>query len=84
MPAWPDPPERLPNIATWEQAPLTAMSGGRRRSSLACLVKSPAMGSLIGHLAYGGILGAIYWRPDDAQHAHPILPEKLRQQSLPP
>jgi len=32
---------------------------------------APAMGSLIGHLVYGAILGAIYGQPDEAQHAHP-------------
>ena len=32
---------------------------------------STAMGSLIGHLVYGAILGAIYGQPDQAQHAHP-------------
>lgn len=32
---------------------------------------APAMGSLIGHLVYGAILGAIYAQADEAQHAHP-------------
>ena len=32
---------------------------------------APAMGSLIGHLVYGAILGAIYGQPDQARHANP-------------
>ena len=32
---------------------------------------APAMGSLIGHLVYGAILGAIYGQPDEARHANP-------------
>lgn len=33
---------------------------------------APAMGSLIGHLAYGAILGATYGMPDEARRAHPV------------
>ena len=33
---------------------------------------APAVGSLIGHLAYGAILGATYGMPDEARRAHPV------------
>ena len=32
---------------------------------------APAMGSLIGHLVYGAILGAVYGQADETRHAHP-------------
>ncbi len=33
---------------------------------------APAIGSLIGHLVYGAVLGSIYGKPDETPHAHPI------------
>ena len=33
---------------------------------------APAIGSLINHLAYGLVLGAIYGQPDEAQDANPV------------